>query len=178
MQTYTTTDFDAFKFEPKDIKLCDIIQSSALGCRFNGHCNFFYSHAQHSLMIYRHAPKRLKAAALLFDAYKTYVGDLTKVMEKITGEGVRNFSSHVQSTIFEAFDIPVLTYEDYETIKHLKDRALATEYRDIMSKGKPWPNLKGVRVYKNEVCKPQEISSVVFQLASALDAVGLDPYTL
>lgn len=46
-------------------------------CRFNGNTKFFYSNAQHSLLVsFLCKEKSLKLACLLHDAHEAYIGDI------------------------------------------------------------------------------------------------------
>ena len=62
--------------EQSNIHLQDIAHSLSLLCRFTGHCNKFYSVAQHCIHVSRLAPPHARAWALLHDACEYVLGDV------------------------------------------------------------------------------------------------------
>lgn len=67
--------------KPGPFYIADIARSLSLTARFRGHTRFFYSVAQHSLMVERMVnfgtqASYLRKAALLHDAHEAYVGDV------------------------------------------------------------------------------------------------------
>lgn len=59
-----------------DIK--DIAHSLSMQCRYAGHCNLFYSVAEHSVHIARALPPKLRLWGLLHDAPETYLVDVPR----------------------------------------------------------------------------------------------------
>ncbi len=83
IQTYSGKKANIFDFKEEDIDIVDIAHSLSLQCRFNGHVNWFYSVAQHSLMAcyiieVLMAEPEPALQALLHDAGEAYIGDLPK----------------------------------------------------------------------------------------------------
>ena len=80
--------------DPALINFGDIITSLSRQARYNGQGRFFYSVAEHSLMVcqlvmQRHPCRQnigLWMAALLHDAHEAYIGDITKPMQALLGE--------------------------------------------------------------------------------------------
>lgn len=117
-QTFTGRAFPLLSPAPADIDWRDIAASLSKQCRYNGHCQAFYSVAQHSVLAAEFAanPKlwdaedarifamaieavghdRLFRAVLLHDAPESYIGDLTTPMKqamKALGELARRLGS-------------------------------------------------------------------------------------
>ena len=70
---------------PSHIKIEDIAHSLSMQCRFNGHCNKFYSVAEHCVQCVMYAQKlhlkfghsaRMLLFILLHDAAEAYTGDI------------------------------------------------------------------------------------------------------
>lgn len=65
-----------------DYHLDDIATSLAKQCRFNGHCDGFYSVAEHAILVSRLVPSYLALPALLHDAAEAYLGDLITPLKR------------------------------------------------------------------------------------------------
>jgi len=63
------------------IHILDIAHALSMVCRFNGHCNEFYSVAQHCVLVARAANPADKMWALLHDAHEAYLGDLVSPLK-------------------------------------------------------------------------------------------------
>lgn len=83
IETYEGRHFHYFNkaHDEEAITLEDIAHALSLQCRYNGHCKFFVSVAEHSLQVAYLAkingePPLVQLQALLHDAVEAYVGDL------------------------------------------------------------------------------------------------------
>ena len=76
MQTYTGERFWPLDPRIEDIHIRDI--SMALGklCRYGGHTIFFYSVAEHSVLVSEYVPEEYALWGLLHDASEAYLSDI------------------------------------------------------------------------------------------------------
>lgn len=108
--------------------------------RFNGHSRWFYSVAQHSVLVARQCyGRRLKLPALLHDAPEAIIGDVSaplKAYLEIGSRGLKELEADIWNWVA---DVHEFAPESIEEIKHEDWRALATEARDLMAlKPRPW----------------------------------------
>jgi len=83
LQLYSNTWFDLDNPDPSLIEIEDIAHALSLQCRFTGHCNEFYSVAQHSIIVASILPDEYKFFGLMHDAHEAYVHDVASPMKTI-----------------------------------------------------------------------------------------------
>lgn len=130
MQTYTGKKFWSLDPKPEDIDIKDIAHSLALSCRFNGHCNVFYSVAQHSILVSELVKSSEALAALLHDSTEAYFGDIITPI-KIYLPKVKEIEKNLEKVIFQHFGIGECNKEEIIRADRI---ALYTEARDVMGK--------------------------------------------
>jgi 5'-deoxynucleotidase YfbR-like HD superfamily hydrolase len=74
--TYAGKTVDPFAMKASDVDIRDIAHFLSMQCRFNGHCTFFYSVAEHCILVADLLPDSLKLEGLLHDATEAYLGDM------------------------------------------------------------------------------------------------------
>jgi len=82
IETFTGKRFYPFEPNPADIDIQDITHALSLICRYNGHCDHFYSVAQHSVLVSELVPKQYALDGLLHDAAEAYIGDIPPPIKK------------------------------------------------------------------------------------------------
>ncbi len=132
MQTYFVKKFSFLDPQPEDVCFDDIIVSLSQMCRFNGHCNGFYSVAQHSLNVGCLVDTN-KYTTLLHDAPEAYYGDLSTpfkvALEQKVGSGLQDILDKIDKVVAEALKY---NYPTPNEVKHADVIMLATEKRDLM----------------------------------------------
>lgn len=129
--------FTGVKFYPTDpilddIRIEDIAHALSQQCRFAGHCNRFYSVAQHSLLVATYASEDIKLEALLHDAAEAYCQDLIRpIKHEPELVGYREICERLDRAIQDRFNLR--DFNRIPEIKILDNRALMTERRDLYS---------------------------------------------
>lgn len=137
IETYTGQRFHFENPPPEEIHLQDIAHSLAYQCRYNGHSQFFYSVAEHCVIMsdwlldegYSH---KVALTALLHDAAETYIGDLARPVK----EKVPQFKA-IEAKIDRAVAVKFkIIYPFPSIIKECDTRILVDERRQVMGKTK------------------------------------------
>lgn len=112
MMTYTGRKFFPLDPRPEDIDLKDIAWGLAHQCRYNGHGRFFYSVAEHSVLLSRHFGETLPAReALLHDAAEAYIGDVIRPLKRSLPQFVE-IEAKLERVIFARFNLPVVLRDE------------------------------------------------------------------
>jgi hypothetical protein len=143
----------------KEINIQDIAGSLAKQCRFNGHCQEFYSVAEHCVrgvkliqQIWGSDSLDLQKAFLLHDASEAYIGDMikpVKVMDPVFNAIEAKFEKVIQSRFN-------LNPNLYIQVKLVDQMMLVWEKRDLLPNSEDWPNLPSIEGYDLEKLIPFE----------------------
>jgi hypothetical protein len=126
-----------FFLDPKeeDFDIKDIAHALSLNCRFTGHCNTFYSVAEHCWHMSRMAPEEHAFACLLHDASEAYITDVASPIKQHLPEYIK-IEERILSRLFNKYNLP---YPMSPIVKYLDRVMLSTEaYYLIPSKGVDW----------------------------------------
>lgn len=141
IQTYT----GSFTFDDDSIScihLNDIARSLSHICRFTGHCESFYSVAQHSVHCSEIVPPEFALEALMHDAAEAYIGDISRPLKELfkreTGCLVR-VEANIMRRIARKFDLDM--DRAHVAVKRADNVMLATEKRDLFSTELPWKGM-------------------------------------
>jgi hypothetical protein len=141
-QTYTGRAFTPLAPRPEDVSLEDIAHSLALQCRFNGHCAYHYSVAQHSIYVAQTVAYEFAPYALLHDSAEAYTGDLVRPIKGLF-PGFKPMEDRVMAAICAAVGLPwPWPAEVVAAVKHADNAVLAAERDQIMAPPPhPWVEL-------------------------------------
>ncbi len=129
--TYTGKRFDYVDFTPEQFCIEDIAHALAKTCRYSGHCEPFYSVAEHSVRAaFGLVPYEHRLTALLHDATEAYIGDLNSPFKHLPHMA---WYCAYEETL-AAYMAPVFgfTYPFPPVIKTADMRMRAAERRDLM----------------------------------------------
>ena len=142
VSTYSGRQFHPLAPTPDQIDIEDIAHGLAYQCRFNGQTRYFYSVAQHSLIVADLVPKRLRLAALLHDAAEAYMGDMVKPLKQLFP-----MFSDIEAKVMGAIGLRYgIKHFSDKTIKRADLVALAMEKRDLMPNStESWASLRAIR---------------------------------
>jgi uncharacterized protein len=157
IQTATGKRFDLLEPKPEQVHPEDIISALPFIPCFTGQqqankFQYAYSVAQHCHLVSNLVEDDLALDALLHDAWKIYVSDLTKplnqLLNQISGNEWGAVRGRIQATVAERFN---LQYPLPDAIEQGDMMARATELRDIMAPApEPW-SLKLPKPFNYEI---------------------------
>ncbi len=131
IQTYTGKKFHPLEPHLEDIDIEDISWSLSNQCRYNGHCNRFFSVAQHSVILSAYCKPEDALWGLLHDAAEAYLSDIPRPLKMLPEfRFYKIFELQLQQQICRRFGLPL---EEPEEIHFLDRKMLVTEARDLMS---------------------------------------------
>ena len=133
--TYSGKLFWTLEPRVEDLDIHDIAHALSYQCRFNGHCKYFFSVAQHAVMVSNIVPAEYALWGLMHDASEAYIPDMPGPTKRHLPEFQR-VEEAILKVIAEWQGLP---YPIPKEVKVGDNVSLATEYRDLMPKSPiPW----------------------------------------
>jgi 5'-nucleotidase len=133
MQTFTGRQF--WPLDPRAEEVCieDIAHALSNQCRYAGHCNEFYSVAQHSVLVSEVCCAEDALWGLLHDAAEAYLVDLPRPIKRFSeiGTHYKKAENALIAVVCERFGLPLAEPASVKTADNIM---LITEKRDLMSK--------------------------------------------
>ena len=134
--------FKGEEFTPIDpdiskIHIEDIAHSLSLMCRANGHIDYFYSIAQHSINCAHEAKARDYSAhtqlvCLIHDASEAYISDITRPVKHYLPE-YKKIEKRLQDVIYTRFLGEVLSEDEFELMNQIDNDMLICEFDCLMT---------------------------------------------
>lgn len=136
--TYKKHIIDFKNFDESKIDIIDIAHSLSNTCRFGGHCDYFYSVAQHSINCYKKVLNDglndISMYALLHDAAEAYMCDVPTPLKKLIPE-YKKIEDLVSSAIFTKYCGKDIDDNTHNIIKKIDNEVFELEYEVLMNKG-------------------------------------------
>jgi len=145
METFTGVRFDLWKPRPEDVNIEDIAHALSLQGRFNGHSEFFWSVAQHSLLVAdylfnKYHDSRIAMLGLLHDAAEAYIGDITTPIKAMFPQ-VRLLEDRIMPVIYLGLCVCSPTSIERRAVKDADITVLGAEAMVMMKSGGVWYGL-------------------------------------
>ncbi|HEX6735752.1 MAG TPA: hypothetical protein VF096_13155 [Azonexus sp.] len=125
--------------EAAQIDIKDIAHGLAYQCCYNGQTSYFYSLAQHSLLVASLVPAQHRLAALLHDAAAAYFGDMARPVRLLLPD-FPALERKLMAAVGEKFAVADF---NVPAIRRAHQIALATEQRDVLPEPGPMGKLPG-----------------------------------
>lgn len=136
--------FDLLDPAGSRFNLGDIARGLGNACRFAGQCSRFYSVAEHSWHASHLVPDEFAFAALMHDAAKALIGDVTRPLKSLLPE-YKAIERRIENVIADRFVLG--TDCDHPLVKHADLQMLAAEQAELMpAHDDSWPVLAGIEV--------------------------------
>lgn len=136
IQTYTGKQFWPMDPKPEHIDIQDIAHALSNLCRYNGHCQKFYSVAEHSVLVMKAVTRvnrspGVRLCALLHDASEAYLADVPRPVKPFL-TGYKEAELKVELAIAEHFHLPHAN--EFPVIKEMDTQILVDEVKALMPK--------------------------------------------
>lgn len=155
IQTYSGRRFNPTNPNLDAIVIQDIAHALSMQCRFSGHCQQFYSVAQHSVLVSHICNQEDAMWGLMHDASEAYLVDVPRPLKQ-SGQfnAYIEFENRMQKAICQRFGLPE---KEPPSVKRADTIMLATEARDLMSPLHPdWKQPVSPLPFKIESWSPQQ----------------------
>lgn len=127
---------------PEDFDIEDIAYSLSMQCRFLGHCDLWYSNAEHSCLVADLAyiadeEPVVELCALLHDAAEIFLGDLHPAVKHAIPDLVA-LEARMNEALCTRFDLPPPGTQVWEVVKKYDDLAVGLEAARVFTPALPW----------------------------------------
>lgn len=146
MQTFTGRKFWPLDPRPEEVFIEDIAHSLSMQCRYAGHCQKFYSVAEHSVLVAQVIEPEFALYGLLHDAAEAYLVDVPRPVKPYL-TGYAEAEDRVWRAICARFNLDPDNKDAIEAIKRADNAVLAAEQPILMpNPPEPWPLPEPARV--------------------------------
>jgi len=132
--TYSGQKIDLTNPDFSRIVLDDIAIPLSRIPRFNGHTNYSWTVAEHSMLVAELCSfdKDCQKLALVHDAHEAFIGDITRPVKQVLGKKFKDFENKIQFALLKRLGIEDYLDKTMKTVKHYDDMALAMEGNELM----------------------------------------------
>jgi hypothetical protein len=150
----------------KRVDVLTIFQALSNICRFTGHCNEFYSVAEHSYYCSKLVPPELAWDALMHDAAEAFLGDVSRPLKALLPE-YKALEQKTEDALAERFNLRRPLPPE---IKHADRQMLALEQQTLFRKKEDWKCLEGVEIPRGvHICRWSPCAAINSCIARAYD---------
>ncbi len=148
IHTYTGKKFYPIKPNPEDICIEDIAHALSLQCRFTGHTKYFYSVAQHSLLVSlilrdQDRPNSVCLWGLLHDASEAYLIDVARPVKHLPEFATyREAETRLMLAISSKFGLDDKVLGTADAVHEADQMALSIEAHQLMGDVSEWDLVK------------------------------------
>lgn len=143
MLTQSRRRVEPLNFKAADVWLPDIAASLAKQVRYNGHVDFFYSVAEHSVLISRALerdgqPRHIQATGLLHDSSEAWLGDMIRPMKNALREAgfdPKPYEEDIEKKVSDYFGLP---YPWAEIVHEYDARIIDDEKQQLKFDDNTW----------------------------------------
>lgn len=137
LQTYSGKQFWPLDPLPEEIDILDIAHSLSMQCRYAGHCQRFYSVAEHSVHVSHVIEPEFALLGLLHDAAEAYLVDVPRPVKPYLA-GYSDMETRLQDEIAYKFGL-WWDHRKVEAVKRADNAVLLAEKAELMPKSPaPW----------------------------------------
>lgn len=130
LQTHSGIAYWPLDPRASEVAIVDIAHALGMVCRYAGHCNKFYSVAEHCVHVSRIVPPQDALAGLLHDAPEAYIHDITRPLKRhLAGyQGIEWMNWHAIAAAFRVDPVLPKSVHDADTsMLFVERRALLRE---------------------------------------------------
>lgn len=132
MTTYTGRKFYIFNPCAEDVDIQDIAHALGMLCRFTGHCQRFYSVAEHCFHASFKVSPEYALEALLHDASEAYINDLSSPLKHHPQlAGYVQAEQAIEKVIAERFRV---VYPMSPAVRDVDRRLVCTEAKQLLTR--------------------------------------------
>lgn len=106
VQTANNLAFDFQMVDKAEFPISEIAHALSNLCRYQGHCNRFYSVAEHSYYVSHMVPQEFAFQALMHDGHEAYVGDVPSPLKQLLPD-YQKIEDEVEENLRLAYDLPL-----------------------------------------------------------------------
>lgn len=145
IQTYQGHALDYENPQADQIDILDIAHALSQVCRFSGQARFFYSVAQHSVLVAENCSRGYAFAGLMHDATEAYLGDIPGPAKFLCPD-YEKLEQKIYAVIAERFNLAAYIPN---AVKDVDVRMLQTERQFVFKHEMKWPSLdkKGIEPF-------------------------------
>ena len=161
IMTYSGQHINYLEPDKNSYDIRDIAHALSNICRYTGHCQRFYSVAEHSVRVSLTLPYKLTLQGLLHDAVEAYLGDVNTPLKQLLPE-YKKLEKSMSASIMKYFGLPTEIAKEVHEADH---EVFCREWQALM----PDKSLYVPKERREIACfSPQEAENIFLKLFNSL----------